>query len=422
MAGMGAGRVKERPTLPVHVAIAGITVARRNGVWYTHHSFGRIVELLAARVAGVVYHAPESPGASANSADYALDHPRISVVPWFPRRNTLQALRRPLRLLRDYWGLTGRGDVIFLRSTPAFIWAGHFFARLRGRRAVQWAVGNPVAILRAERRHYGSLLEKLGLGFAVFEQNMMKLAVRTCGSYVLANGVEIARIFGSRRTLEVVSSSISEDDLRPRADTCGGDVVRVLFVGFIRPEKGIEYLIRALPRVRSAKPVELVLAGGAEQFSAEKARLARLADELGVSETLTWVGYVRFGEELFSQIDKADMLVLPSLSEGTPRVLVEARARGVPVVSTNVGGIPSSVTHERDGLLVPARDAEALAAQMSRLINDDDLRRDLIRRGFERASVLTVEHFVDRVVEVLAAALGREAELQPGEATRSTAS
>jgi len=195
----------------------------------------------------------------------------------------------------------------------------------------------------------------------------------------------------------VVSTSITERDIRVGEDTCTGPTIRLLFVGFIRPEKGLEYLIRALPLIQSDRPVYLAVVGASGRFSDEKTRLEQLARSLGCAERVTWEGYAAFGNELFGQIDRSDILVLPSLSEGTPRVLVEARARSVPVISTNVGGIPSSVSDGVDGLLVPPRDPEALARAITRLIADGALRRELIRAGRARVQNWTVERFVELV-------------------------
>jgi glycosyltransferase involved in cell wall biosynthesis len=176
----------------------------------------------------------------------------------------------------------------------------------------------------------------------------------------------------------------------------------VLFVGFIRPEKGIEYLLRALPLVRSDRPVELALVGSSAQFPRERERLEGIVAELGIEDRVQWEGYASFGQALFDQMDRSDLLVLPTMSEGTPRVLVEARARSLPIVATRVGGIPSSVTDGYDGLLVPPKDPPALAEAMSRIIIDAALRKRLIRQGRERVAGLTVEGFVDLVLELLA--------------------
>jgi len=377
--------------------VCGNGVVRRDGRWYTHHSFGRIVELLAQRVSELHYHAPFVLEQSEPDRDYPLPDTNVVVHPWFPRTSTLHALGHPLRLLRDYAAMVGRGDVLLLRGSFPLIWVVHVLARLRGRRVVHWLVGNPVAVLKAERRGYGAVTHRLGVVFARFEQCMTRLGITLSGAWVLANGAEVARLFRSPRTQTVVSTSITERDIRVGEDTCTGPTIRLLFVGFIRPEKGLEYLIRALPLIQSDRPVYLAVVGASGRFSDEKTRLEQLARSLGCAERVTWEGYAAFGNELFGQIDRSDILVLPSLSEGTPRVLVEARARSVPVISTNVGGIPSSVSDGVDGLLVPPRDPEALARAITRLIADGALRRELIRAGRARVQNWTVERFVELV-------------------------
>ncbi len=82
-------------------------------------------------------------------------------------------------------------------------------------------------------------------------------------------------------------------------------------------------------------------------------------------------------------------------------MLIEARANGLPLVATNVGGIPTSVTDGHDGLLVPPRDPAALAAAIQRLAADGALRRSLIRNGLEAARKLTVDSFVELVSGIL---------------------
>ena len=386
----------------MRLCVCGNSVTRRGGIWHTHHSFGRIVERLAPRVRELHYHAPQATDAAARSCDSPLDTPNIVVHVWPVRRNSLHALRRPDRLLRDYWSMVRRCDALYLRGSGPLLWTAHWMARLRGVPVVHWIIANPSAVLRSERSRYAWWLHTLGLGFASLERAMLRLAVRASRAYVLANGAEVARLFRTRRTIPVVSTSITEADMFVRGDTCTGPDIRLLFVGFIRPEKGIEYLLRSLPLVDADRPVRLAIVGPWDQFPREHQRLNSIVEELALRGRVAWEGYCTFGHELFSQMDRSDLLVLPSLSEGTPRVLVEARARSLPIISTTVGGIPSSVTDGQDGLLVPPRDPAALASAISRIIRDGDLRRRLIGNGRERVKCMTIDRFVDLVLDLLA--------------------
>src|SRR4029077_8690062 len=211
---------------------------------------------------------------------------------------------------------------------------------------------------------------------------------------------EVALAHASPRTVEIVSSTIREDEFFPRTDTCQDSVVRILFVGFIRPEKGIEYLLEAVSLLKTSVPWELEIVGP-RAFPAYSEKLDGLAGTLSVRERIRWSGYVPNGKPLFDRMRAADLLVLPTLSEGTPHVLVEARANGLPCISTNVGGVPTTVTDGYDALLVPPKDARALARAIKRLVGDGDLRRALIRNGLLAARKQTLDRFINTVVKQL---------------------
>ena len=87
-------------------------------------------------------------------------------------------------------------------------------------------------------------------------------------------------------------------------------------------------------------------------------------------------------EEILCRIGQARVMVLASRCEGVPRVLIEAMAAGVPVVASNVGGIPSLIQDGVNGLLFPSGDAVALAACLRRLLSDEDLRKRMGEQGY----------------------------------------
>jgi glycosyltransferase involved in cell wall biosynthesis len=154
--------------------------------------------------------------------------------------------------------------------------------------------------------------------------------------------------------------------------------------------------------VRQHVDAELVIVGGgdpAELGPEVAAALQRGVDDGHVRAP----GEVPFGRELFQHFADADVFVLPSRTEGTPRVLVEARAFGCPVVATAVGGIPTSVTDGVDGLLVPPEDPVALADALRRVLEDEGLRERLGTEARQRAASTTVEAFAAMLAEEIAA-------------------
>jgi glycosyltransferase involved in cell wall biosynthesis len=193
--------------------------------------------------------------------------------------------------------------------------------------------------------------------------------------------------------------------LRARLGLKEGEKV-LLAVGRLSREKGHADLVRAVARLRETGPgvdFKLVVLGEGP----ERAAVEGEARRLGVFERIVFAGHASDVRPFYAL---ADALALPSHSEGSPNVLLEAMAAGVAVAATRVGGVPEIASDEETALLVPARDPDALAAAFGRLLNDGALARELAGRA--RGHVLA--HFSP---EAYARALvGVYTELVPGAA------
>ncbi len=380
--------------------ISGVGLDNRDGKWYTHSSFGRIVNLIGPRFKQVIYCAKKYPKHN-ESMDCELDSRYIEIRPGPFFAHTTDALKRPMPLLKSYGVMVRESDVIFLRGNMPYAWYIHLLCAIKHKPIIHWLVGNPIKLMQMEVR-YGGLKDRLGLIYIRVDQMLVKLMMCFSKPGLLVNGDELGGIWSRYKPKVVVSTSISLDEFKKKEDTCIGDEIRLLFVGFIRPEKGLEYLVRALPKIKSGKKIKLSIVGSSGGYSAEEIKIKKIIEELKLNDIISWEGYARFGEELFRYIDASDIMVLPTLSEGTPRVLVEARARCLPVVSTNAGGIPTSVHNGKDGLLVEPKDENGLAEAISRIINDGEFRRELIHTGYERMKELSVETFSEKFIDSIA--------------------
>jgi glycosyltransferase involved in cell wall biosynthesis len=129
----------------------------------------------------------------------------------------------------------------------------------------------------------------------------------------------------------------------------------VLSVGALVPLKDYPRLLQAFPSVVASHDAHLYIVGDGP----ERGRLAALIAALGIAERVTLLGTVPPGD-LGDVYRAADVFCLASRREGCPNVVREALACGVPVVATDVGGTPELIDGDDCGLLVPARDAEAL--------------------------------------------------------------
>lgn len=137
----------------------------------------------------------------------------------------------------------------------------------------------------------------------------------------------------------------------------------------------------------------------------ERGRLEALANELGIAAQVRFTGRLD-SQEMAALYRDASLSLNTALADNMPNSVLEALACGLPVVSTDVGGVPFLVRHEETALLVPPGDAAAMAAAMARLIEDDDLRRRLVGNGREHVRAFTWERvgrqWLDLYREVLA--------------------
>lgn len=156
----------------------------------------------------------------------------------------------------------------------------------------------------------------------------------------------------------------------------------LLHFGFLRPEKGLDVLLHALPGIAAEVPdVRLVVAGDPLE---PVDGLERLASELGVASRVEWrLGYVD-AEAIPMLMDQATALVLPYRKIESSGVLATALGHGRPAVVSDVGSLGETVREFGAGLVVPPEDPDALAAACVRLLVDAQVREDAFR-GTERA-------------------------------------
>jgi glycosyltransferase involved in cell wall biosynthesis len=275
---------------------------------------------------------------------------------------------------------------------------------------VHWLVGNPEALLMSHRR-YGPVMDHLGRLFVRRWERQVRRGYRRGGPVcLLCNGQEIADRFGDGPTEVTVSTTLRPADIHPpRKDSTPSDPLRILTVAYIRPEKGIEYLLEAMSLLKTQGEVHLDLVGSRDRYPAYQAKLDHLIAQHGLEERIHWKGHADRAD-LAAHFARADLFVLPTLSEGTPRVLLEAMAHGVPLVASRVGGIPDSVAQEVNGLLVPPKDPALLAAACTRVFADSQLRHGLVESGLEFARTHTVDQFSDRIVSILRSLTDRRLE------------
>ena len=154
----------------------------------------------------------------------------------------------------------------------------------------------------------------------------------------------------------------------------------ILFVGRLVEFKGTRYLIDAMKYIKNAK---LVIVGKGEEERALRASAAKLKKQINDNGSdLVFLG-AKNHEELKTIYASSDIFVLPGVEardrskEGLGLVMLETLASGLPVVASNVGGIPSVIKNGNNGILVPERQPELLAEAITGVLEYDSLRAEL---------------------------------------------
>jgi glycosyltransferase involved in cell wall biosynthesis len=201
-----------------------------------------------------------------------------------------------------------------------------------------------------------------GLGSTILRLIFKTASGTICVSEDLEN---IAHDFGARNTVVIPApldlSGFYDSDY-PR------ETNQLITVTRLIPIKGIAHLITALRLVNNVKL--LIIGDGPERENLE-----RLVQELGLNDDVVFLGWIDHNNLFWEYLQRSTIFVLPSLSEGCPRVLIEAMACGLPIVATRVGGIPEIIDNDVNGILVPPSDENALAEAIKKILEDTDFQK-----------------------------------------------
>ncbi len=174
---------------------------------------------------------------------------------------------------------------------------------------------------------------------------------------------------GNRKPTELIMNAVDSTEIpgyrggkeiRKRCHSSDNDILIGTF-GRLSPEKGQELLLVALSKLRNVPPTSLVLVGEGQDL----AKLESLAKELGISHRVFFHGHQKYIRDYYEAID---LLVLPSLSEGLPNVVLEAMSLGKPVLSTNVGAISEVINDKQNGWIVSPGDAGVLSKKLNEIL------------------------------------------------------
>lgn len=198
----------------------------------------------------------------------------------------------------------------------------------------------------------------------------------------------LQRSIGTLSQYMTIYSGVERDsfqDTTPAKDLPGSRP-RIVMVGRLADGKGHKILLNAVSSIRDTN-MSVCIVGDGPLYD----DLEREIDKSGLTDTVFLTG---FRGDIPSILAASDVLALPSFREGTPRVITEAMASGLPVVATDIAGIPEQVSDGESGYLIPTGDANALAGRLAELLSSPELREQMGQRGLERAEQFSKDRMI----------------------------
>jgi len=329
-----------------------------------------------------------SPDVQEISSTPALRFIRIRDIPFVPQ---LLFIFPKLMALHQYRKI----DLLYSVDSIAFI-AAAFFGRL-------WRVPT-VFNFQASIFYPGRERDYAPWQITLFEFTN-RFAARVADRVICISQeiVHCARYAGATADrLAIIPNSINLAVFQASRKSKDGRIC--LYVGALRPIKGVEYLIRAIPKVLKRFPeTRFVLVGDGP----DREKIARWIAAYGLSQSVELAGYV-FHDRLPAYYQQADLFVMPSLNEAQGLVALEAMACGLPVVASQVGGIPEMIQDGHNGLLVPPKDSDALAGAIIRVLDDRTLRGSLSQNALQAARKFSWEKNINKFVALFSDVCDRQ--------------
>lgn len=246
---------------------------------------------------------------------------------------------------------------------------------------------------------HGAKFDRFIADMAAWQRILLRMALEMAsGVIVLSNEwLRKLRPFAPAAHWYVVPNGVIIPQKHKRMADCGHSF---LFLGDLSKRKGVYDLISALDLAAKRGFQGMLYIAGGESSSGQRRELEELISRLGVQGQIKLLGIV-YGIEKTKVIEEADCFVLPSYAEGLPMALLEAMAYELPVITTDVGGIPELVTDGQEGFLIKPGDVKALADRMIMLSKDKNLRKEMGRAGSRRVEEnYGMDVMVERIMKV----------------------
>jgi glycosyltransferase involved in cell wall biosynthesis len=314
-----------------------------------------------------------------------LDGPGVTIVPLPDPVSPLRALGRLPSLIRQIYSASKVAHVCYLKLPDAV-------GTLVG--MVLWACRRPYAVEVVADSFQGIIHAKksmplVGLYARLFDGLTKFLVSRAASVTYISQYLRHCYPHPQQdRQWIFCSVELTEEFRSPPRDKrfFQQDPFKIVSAGRLSAEKGHLYLIRAFKTIveQAGRPVELHILGDGP----ERERLEAEVRALGLTDQVQFHGALARGPVLFETLDRMQLYILPSLTEGMGRGLIEAIGRGLPCLASAVGGVPEYLN---ESCLFPPADPDAIAHKVLDLLSDTDTLARLSQQNYDAGAAFTPE-------------------------------
>ncbi len=244
----------------------------------------------------------------------------------------------------------------------------------------------------SKRTNYRAMRKLIGPSFKIFYDWLMQRTIK--GALTIYSGNILYP--NLPKQYSIISSSISLSDLSFSEHSCMKKKIRLLFVGNLYPDKGLEFLIRAFSLLPQRQRFDLRLIGAPDGLK----EVTKLARTLNIQKQVYYKGMLPL-KDVFREYKRSDIVIVPSVWDKQPKTAFEPMAFGTPVIATNVGSVSTYVKNRETGILVPPGDAKAIRDAIMLLIEKEKLRKSIIHKAFKQVQTMTVEKQVAHMARLI---------------------
>jgi glycosyltransferase involved in cell wall biosynthesis len=370
---------------------AGWPVFLEDGRVCTEGSHGKYINEFLKHVDQLILFCPKTK-LRTNTLDFAIEDHRLKVIdiPFYLRYIESVKHFNRIRIALKKFGKSC--DAFYIRFPDPFAWLPALYYPQKA--LLFHIVGDAFHTIRTNLSY--SWLKRFLLCSGYFPEYLIGRRMLRKNPFIVTGFKNFYKYRElNANSYPVISTTLVKDDFFKRNNTCNGKTIRLLYVGYLRGSKGLDILIDAFELLlKKEYSVHLHIVGDGEYKESLKTKIKMI----GLSNKIFFKGYVGQGTSLQKEYRNADIFVFPSLSETGPRVILEAMANSLPIVTTRVGWVAHLIENGIHAITVKTGDSKALFSGIEMMINNNFLREKCIKNGFYFAKDKRIDNFIENIV------------------------